>query len=275
MKKAIHILLTVLMLYILPAKGQYANLYYDPLNRIATQDFILAQAVHEIQHARPDKALKILKKNRTASKKYFESFYLQGLAYKQKGDYKRAIHYFSKATHDKSTSLPAFFERGNCYMAQKLFGQAVFDYNRVLAIDSTFLPAYNNRAYARIRNFGDARFPARQLQMAKKDLEKVLRLNEHTDDDKKHLYYFNLGMLDLYLSEYHQAKLNFDLSIANDSTYAKAYYFRGMSNFFRKAYFEAADDFNTAGQMGYTTSIMPEFLRIIDLVKAYYDSLAD
>lgn len=275
MNAKIRILSIALWLFLSPIKAQYANLHYDPMNRIATQDYHLAMAVYEIQNARPDKAIKILKKNRTPSRKYFESFYLYGLAYKQKSDYKRAIHYFSKATHDKSTSLPAFFERGNCYMAQKLFGQAVFDYNRVIAIDSTFLPAYNNRAYARIRNFGDALFPARQLQMARKDLEKVLRLNDNPDDDKKHLYFFNLGMLDLYLSEYYQAKLNFDQSIAIDSTYAKAYYFRGMSNFLRKAYYEAADDFNIAEQMGYSTLNTPEFLRIIDLVKAYYDSLAD
>jgi len=272
-KLIFNILLCILISW--QANAQIQNIYYDPLNRIATQDYYLSLAVAAIQAGDPEQAIKILRKNKTPSKKYFESFFLFGMAYKMKGDYKRAIHYFSKATHDNATSLSAFFERGNCYMAQRLYGTAVFDFNRVIAIDSTFLPAYNNRAYARIRNFGDAVFPARQLQMAKRDLEKVLRLNEVAEADKLHIYYFNLGMIDLYLSEYHAAKINFDLCIENDMTFAKGYYFRGLSNFLRKAYHEAADDFTAAEKLGYFTDSTPEFLKIIDLVKAYYDSLAN
>lgn len=275
MPRVVNISTLVLFLACQVLNGQFSNMHYDPLNRIATQDYYLAQAVNAIQSAQPDKAIRILKKNRTPSKKYFESFYLYGLAYKQKGDYKKAIHYFSKAAHDNSNSLPAFFERGNCYMAQKLFGQAVFDFNKVIAIDSTFLPAYNNRAYARIRNFGEAVHPTRQLQMARRDLQKVLSLNDNAENEKKHIYYFNLGMLDLYLSEYFAAKQNFDISIANDSSFAKAFYFRGLSNFLRKAYHEAADDFIIAEQLGYTTVNTPEFLKVIDMIKAYYDSLAN
>jgi hypothetical protein len=44
------------------------------------------------------------------------------------GDLDEAINYFSKAARQQSLSLPAYFERGNCYLIRKNFSLAVFDY---------------------------------------------------------------------------------------------------------------------------------------------------
>ena len=180
-----------------------------------------------------------------------------------------AIDYFSKATRYESLSLPAFFERANCYLIRKNFGAAVSDYNRAIIIDSTFAPAYNNRAFARIRHYGDKETSIYLLKLARKDLEKVIALNQGIPATARFEYFFNLGLLDLYQSEYMSAKLSFDTAIAANPGIAKIYYYRGAANFLARYYQRAALDFKKASELGFLSAETPEFLKVIDLINAH------
>jgi len=241
--------------------------YQDHVNVINAADSVLIYAIQEILYGTPDNAIRVMKRNRNTRVKYsYETYYLTGYAYKLKGDLTKAIHYYTKAVHDNPTGIPALFERANTYMIRGNYGQAVFDYDRVIKNDTNFIPAYNNRAYARIRNYGDKVMPKYQLKLARKDLIKVLNIQESREGDGAYEYFYNLGVLDLYLSDYHEAKLNFDKAIELNPNSGKLHYFRGASNFLRKAYKEADIDFLAAEQMGFNHKNTPEFRRIIDLV---------
>jgi tetratricopeptide (TPR) repeat protein len=257
----------LILLHVTPASAQFGPVYQDPINVISSNDSTIIRAIQEILFGTPDNAIRLMKKNRNTKTKYaYETYYLTGYAYKLKGDLTKAIQYYSKAIHDNTSGIPALFERANTYMIRGNFGQAVFDYDRVIRLDSNFLPAYNNRAYARIRNYGDKIMPKYQLKLARQDLIKVLDIQEIREAERAYEYYYNLGVLDLYLSDYHEAKLNFDKAISINPNLGKLFYFRGASNFLRKAYKEADVDFIAAEQMGFNHQNTPEFRRIIELV---------
>lgn len=259
------VLLVGFMLALLPLKGQTDT---DVLNAIVARDSTLAEAVMLIRYGNPDGAIRMIKQLPDKERRTFEAEFLMGYAYKISGNLEAAIDYFSRATRYQALSLPAFFERGNCYLIRKNFNLAVFDYDRVILIDSTFAPAYNNRAYARIRNYGEQKLPVTQLKFARRDMEKVLRLTEKTRPIGFE-YYYNLALLDLYMSEYDLAISGFNQAIAADDGVPKAYYFRGAAHFLARYYDKARDDFSRATGMGFQSSQTPEFMRVLELIRAH------
>lgn len=265
------LLLLGYLLALLPLKGQTDT---DVLNAIVARDSMLAEVVLLIRYGNPDGAIRMIKQLPDKERRTFEAEFLMGYAYKISGNLESAIDYFSKATRYQALSLPAFFERGNCYLMRKNFNLAVFDYDRVILIDSTFAPAYNNRAYARIRNYGEQKLPVTQLKFARRDMEKVLRLTEKTRPIGFE-YYYNLALLDLYMSEYELAISGFNLAVEADSGVAKAYYFRGAAHFLARYYDKARDDFSRASGMGFQSSQTPEFLRVLELIKAHEESTGE
>ncbi|HOY49864.1 MAG TPA: tetratricopeptide repeat protein [Flavobacteriales bacterium] len=249
--------------------AQVAPVYTDPLNVITSKDPVLIQAIEFLRYGDSEGALKILLKNKTGSENSYESYFLKGIAYRQTGDLTNAIHAFTQSVHEDGFFIPGFFERGNCYLYRQNFGLAVFDYDRVLLLDSTFLPAYNNRAYARIRNYGEQGNPTQQLRFAKEDLNKIIEISSVRGDKPRFEYFFNIGLIDLYSSEYKLASESFSRAIQVDPSISKAYYFRGASLFLAHSYELAAVDFRTSEEMGFVHANTPEFLRIIDLVEQY------
>lgn len=265
MKRLGGLLLLSFLLALLPLKGQTDT---DVLNAIVARDSMLAEAVLLIRYANPDGAIRMIKQLPDKERRTFEAEFLLGYAYKISGNLEAAIDYFSRATRYQALSLPAFFERGNCYLIRKNFNLAVFDYDRVILIDSTFAPAYNNRAYARIRNYGEQKLPVTQLKFARRDMEKVLRLSEKTRTIGFE-YYYNLALLDLYMSEYELAISGFNQAISADAGVPKAYYFRGAAHFLARYYDKAHDDFSQASGMGFQSNQTPEFMRVLELIKAH------
>ncbi len=249
--------------------AQVAPVYSDPLNVVSTQDPILIQAMNMMRVGDSEGALRVLKKNKTGSENSYASYFLTGVAYRQVGDLTEAIQAFTQSVHEDGFFIPGFFERGNCYLYRQNFGLAVFDYDRVLLLDSTFLPAYNNRAYARIRNYGEQGNPTQQLKFAKADLLKIIQITAARGDAPRFEYFFNIGLIDLYSSEYRLAADSFSKAILADSTVPKSYYYRGAALFLARSYEEAAVDFRKSEEMGFIHSNTPEFLRIIDLVEHY------
>jgi tetratricopeptide (TPR) repeat protein len=241
---------------------------YAPLRSVTVKQPYLEDAVDMLRYGNPEGTIKFIKNAPDKVKQSFEAEFLLGYAYKVQGEIQSALEAFSRATRYESNSLPAFFERGNCYLLKKNFNLAVFDYDRVLLIDSTFVPAYNNRAYARIRNYGDQSMPLTQLRFARKDMEQVL----HYANESQGLgyeFYFNMGLLDLYLSEYEKAIASFNQAVMLDGNIAKVYYYRGAAHFLARYYSKARFDFEASALMGFNSEQTPEFLKVLDLIRKH------
>jgi tetratricopeptide (TPR) repeat protein len=255
--------------------AQVSPVYIDPFHVIQTESEEISDAMNMIRFGDFNGAITILKKARKTSERSYEVYYLLGIAYKLKGEISEAINCFTSATHEDAFFIPAFFERGNCYVIREQFRQAVFDYDRILLIDSNFVPAYNNRAYARIRNYGEQSKPVYQLKFAREDLIKAMKISQERGEDKRFETYFNLALIDLYQSEYSKAAAALDTAVNSNPGSAKAYYFRGAARFLNRDYELAENDFLRAGQLGFSHPNTAEFLKIIELVEAHKRDLRD
>jgi tetratricopeptide (TPR) repeat protein len=263
----------LLLCFSLLMQAQVNPVYSDPFNLISTNDEGVSDAMTLIKYGDFDGAIQLLKKLRRTDSRSYEVYYLLGLANKMKGEISEAIDNFTSATHEDAFYIPAFFERANCHLIKENYKQAVFDYDRVLLIDSTFVPAYNNRAYARIRNYGEQNNPVYQLRFAKQDLLKAMQISSARGEDKRFETYFNIGLIELYQSEYALAAASFDTAITVKNDIAKAYYFRGAALFLNRDYEVSAQDFEQAEALGFEHPNTPEFLRIIDLVEKHKANL--
>lgn len=249
--------------------AQVSPTYLDADNFVSSQDSQIVDVMQLLRFGDADGAIARLEKIVSTEKTPFEALFLLGIAYRLKGNITESINSFTKATVEDAYYLPAFFERGNCYLLRENFKQAVFDFDRVILIDSSFVPAYNNRAYARIRNYGNQEFPTFQLKFALNDLRKAAQISALRGEPKKFETYFNIGLVDLYQSEYGAAVTAFDTAILVKNDIPKAYYYRGAARFLNRDYNSASVDFHTAENLGFEHPNTPEFLRIIALVEEH------
>lgn len=255
--------------------AQVSPTYLDAERFVSSKDSQIVEAMQLIRFGDADGAIQRLEKIVASEKTPSEALFLLGVAYRINGNLSESINSFTKATVEDSYYLPAFFERGNCYLMRENFKQAVFDFDRVLLIDSTFVPAYNNRAYARIRNYGSQEFPTYQLKFARQDLSKAARISKERGEPQRFETYFNIGLVDLFQSEYAMASLSFDTAILVNNTVAKVYYFRGAARFLNRDYELASNDFHKAESLGFEHPNTPEFLKIIALVEEHKRKLKE
>lgn len=76
-----------------------------------------------------------------------EDYYIdKGLDFEESGSYAIAISYYDSAIMLNDMNAIAYYNRGVCNSALKLYGSALVDYNKALSIDSTLADAYYNRA---------------------------------------------------------------------------------------------------------------------------------
>ncbi|MEX1188633.1 MAG: hypothetical protein WED33_05200 [Bacteroidia bacterium] len=259
----------------LEAFGQVNPVYEDPFNVISTENEDVADAMTLMRYGDFDGSIQLLKKLKKTEARSYEVYYLMGIASKMKGDISGAIDNLTSATHEDAFFLPAFFERGNCHLLKENYKQAVFDYDRSILIDSAFVPAYNNRAFARIMNYGEQNNPVYQLRFAREDLLKAMQISANRGEDKRFETYFNIGLIELFQSEYAMAASSFDTAISVNSNISKSYYFRGAARFLNRDYEIAANDFILAEQLGFIHPNTPEFLRVIDLIEKHKAKLKE
>jgi tetratricopeptide (TPR) repeat protein len=267
--KSIGFILMILSVWTNLTLAQVSPTYLDAERFVTSKDSQIVDAMQLIRFGDSDGAILRLEKIVASEKTPKEALFLLGIAYRIKGNLTESINNFTKATSEDSYYLPAFFERGNCYLMRENFKLAVFDFDRVILIDSTFVPAYNNRAYARIRNYGSQEFPTYQLKFAKQDLSKAAHISQARGEAPRFETYFNIGLVDLFQSEYALASISFDTAILVRSDIAKAYYFRGAARFLNRDYELASEDFHQAENLGFEHPNTPEFLRIIALVEEH------
>ncbi len=74
-------------------------------------------------------------------------FYNRGLAYRDKGDYDRAIENYDKALRINPEDANAYYSRGGAYHGKGDYDQAIQDYDEAIRINPADANAYNNRCW--------------------------------------------------------------------------------------------------------------------------------
>ena len=94
------------------------------------------------------------------------SYVLRGIAYARRGQYDRAISYFTRSLEINPAFAAGYYYRGLAYMSKGQYEQALSDFNRALDINPSLTLAYEHRGQAR-KMMGDK-------EGARADLEKSI-----------------------------------------------------------------------------------------------------
>ena len=89
---------------------------------------------------------------------YTLSYNNRGLAYKNLGEYEKAIKDFDKAIELNPNYISAYNSRGVAYENLKDYNRAINDYNKAIELNPNYISAYNNRAiiYSNLGKYEEA-----------------------------------------------------------------------------------------------------------------------
>lgn len=144
-----------------------------------------------------------------------KAYFIRGIAYKEKGDTNRAINSFQTTVEKDQQYYHAYMQLGLLFAAKhnKL---AIDYYNNALNLKPKSIEAY----------YGLGMF-YQEHGAYNKAIETYTTINKI--DPKYKFAYYNLGYIDyVYLNVIDVAMKNFSAAINADSTYAEAYYMRGL-----------------------------------------------
>ena len=216
-----------------------------------------------------------------------EAYFHQGEAHFSKGDYAKAITYYSKAIKLDHKFANAYARRGYTYFRSGDYGKAIADHSRAIKLDPMFAQAYANRgeayfhqAYGRhevywetaIADFNKAididptMIPQLNSFLAKAHYEHggsyfyngdySKAIAEYTKaieiDPKSANTYNDRGRAYAEKGDHDKAIADYTMAIKLNSQYADAYFFRGVAydRIGEKRKTEA--DFNKAMELGCT-----------------------
>lgn len=187
---------------------------------------------------------------------------LLGYYFQERGEYETAIGYFSDAiVADRKTSM-AYFNRGNCYLAQKRFNLAAADYNQTLRFDSLNYAAYNNLAVSRLLNQGGGKINNSELEVAKQDIKK---LEERAGLNELPVI-LNLGLIYFHLFDFKNALPYFNQALKLDTITGKADYYAGLCHYYLREFPESRGLLLDAFNKGYNRNNAKVFIDFIDYI---------
>lgn len=145
------------------------------------------------------------------------SLYWIGLTYKDMMEYNKSLKYLNKSLRVEDVdSFEVRFVRGVVYSDINKFEKALKDYNYVLRKDSLNYNTLNNKGLA-------------LLNLGKENRAyKVLRKNKSYYPDSI-LVHVNLGNVAEKKGDYSEAISHYNNAISLDSSFSKAYYFKGIA----------------------------------------------
>lgn len=226
---------------------------------------ILAEAQDLVQEGQFNKAVKLLYRAVRNDPEYFNGFVLLGYLHYDKQMYKQAAVFFNNAVRIDPKNTGALFMRGNCFLYEERYRPAANDYLECIKLDPAYTPAYNNLAVLRLKYQDIAPTSVRDLEIAKTDLEKIFL--EQEDPDPRML--FNLGMVQLHLSEFDAAITLMDKVLEKDPAFAKAWFFRGLSQYYLRNYSSAKADMDKALELNYQPEKSVEFVKHLGKIVNY------
>ncbi|CAN5281388.1 hypothetical protein BH09BAC1_BH09BAC1_31030 [soil metagenome] len=256
------------MLFLAGAVWANAQQQLDDLFKAqtATQDLLLREARQFYANGSFKKASKIINKELKQHPDYFNGYVMMGFMFYERQEFETGALYFAKAVKLDPQHTGALFMRGNCFLKGGKYRIALKDYMQCLKLNSDFYPAYNNIAVVRLLYQDIENTSAFDLHLAKQDLDEVLVLGENAPDKA---ITFNMGFIYMLLWEFDQSIPFFDNAIEQDAGFAKAWFYRGLANYYNKHYVEAKTDFAVAQQLGFQTERCMAFVERLDKILNY------
>jgi tetratricopeptide (TPR) repeat protein len=161
--------------------------------------------------------------------KYADAFNNRGYTYNAKGQYDRAIKDFDEAIRLNPHLVAAFVNRGYSYDFEGQRDRALQDFDVAIRLDPEDKAAVNDRGYV---------YAAKgQYDRAFQDYDEAIRL-----DPKYKTALKNRGYVYAAKGQYDRAIQDYDEAIRLDPNYASAIFDRGRANFYRLDFPSAVTD---------------------------------
>ncbi len=164
---------------------------------------------------------------------YANAYNNRGMAYGKNGKHDLALQDFNKAINLDPRSADSYNNRGLTYKEMGEVDLAVKDYNRAVELDPEFPAAYNNR--------GVVYDERGELDCAIKDYDTAIELKPYYANA-----YNNRGMAYRDKGDVNRAIVDFSMAVQLKSDYASAYNNRGAGYSKKNQLDEAWQDFNKA-----------------------------
>ena len=162
-----------------------------------------------------------------------ESYFNQGLKYRNQRKYDLAIAEFNQAIKLNPKYAEAYYNRGNIYNTQGKYDLALVDYNQAIKFNPKYTQVYNNKGIIYNKQG--------KYDLALAEFNQAIKLNPKYSKvyNNRGIVYNNQRKYDLAIAEFNQAiKLN--------PKYAEAYYNRGNIYNNQGKYDLALAEFNQA-----------------------------
>jgi protein O-GlcNAc transferase len=236
---------------------------FKPSN--ATLDKVLNDAKEYYANGFFNKATKVLYRETKKHPDYFNGYIMLGYLNFDKQYYEQAALYFAKAIKIDPNHIGAIFMRGTCFLKAAKYRLALTDYLQCIRLDQDFYPAYNNIAVVRLLYQDLEEASLFDLHLAKQDLDAILTEEDVPDN----AMLFNMGFVYLLLWEFDKSIPYFDKAVSADSSYAKAWFYRGMAQYYKRQYPEAKANFEQAALLGFQTDRCAAFVARLDKILNY------
>lgn len=182
---------------------------------------------------------KLLELNPLNTQAYFQ----RGNFKMQIGDYPGAIDDFGQTIKLDNTLAEAYYNRGRSYATLEEFKEAIADFVRSAELNFKAAGAYYNSGLASLK--------INDLDKAKEYLLKCIALDKKKEHASKAFHL--LGVLEMMRENSSTSIGYFNRSIKLDSTFADAYFNRGIAYGMMKEYRKAIRDLNTCIKLGNTS----------------------
>ncbi|PIS47727.1 MAG: hypothetical protein COT17_02050 [Elusimicrobia bacterium CG08_land_8_20_14_0_20_51_18] len=158
-----------------------------------------------------------------------ESYYRKGNSFFMKGNYYRAIEFYTKAVMSRNKFPEAITSRGLAYEKLGDKTKAIYEYEKSIRVDKTYLPAYNNMAsiYIEGGSYKDA----------------LNYLNEALKINPRYYYaWYSRGLCRYYTGDYPGALGDFNRALELEPSKDLPRYYRALTSSKLGAYEAAITD---------------------------------
>ena len=180
-----------------------------------------------------DRAIKDYDKAIEHKPDYAAAYCNRGVTYRKKREYDRAIKDYDKAIEHKPDYAAAYCNRGVTYRKKREYDRAIKDYDKAIDLESDYAAAYNN--------CGFAYHEKREYDRAIKYYDKAIDLES---DDAT--VYYNRGFAYHEKGEYDRAIKDYSKAIDIKPDDATVYYNRGFAYHEKGEYDRAIKDYSKA-----------------------------
>ncbi len=161
-------------------------------------------------------------------------------------DYEQAIKFFSESIQLEEDFQIALFNRGQALMQLKSYSKAIEDFNHVIGLDSNYVDAYKELSTCLIKT--------NKFKEAISQLHKMIAFNPNVVSPYK-----QLGLCYYYTRKYQLAEdaNTVYLNGNGNENDLKAWFQKGLSNFYYADYQTAIKDFTAVYELNnqYTTAL--------------------